>query len=69
MYNDIKQKTPPIVALSLDQGQNEHFEIFNTLQLSEEKIPVWKGKVRLHDFFYMNIRKSVCYCNESIYCF
>lgn len=37
MYNDIKQKTPPIVALSLDQGQNEHCEIFNTLQLSEYK--------------------------------
>lgn len=35
----------------------------------KEKIPVWKGKVRLHDFFFMNIRKSVCYCNESIYCF
>lgn len=81
MYNDIKQKTPPIVALSLDQGQNEHFEIIYSIHYNsvnrkdthkkkkKEKIPVWKGKVRLHDFFYMNIRKSVCYCNESIYCF
>lgn len=35
----------------------------------KEKILVWKGKVRLYDFFFINIRKSVCYCNESIYCF